>query len=229
MYRIAICDDEKKIRDYLETFVCLQIESVVSQFSGGRELLEAKQKFDMVLLDISMGDMNGIETAKAIRKDSDAVIIFITALKEYVFDAFDVEAFHYLLKPIDERKFKEIFQRAINEIEKRTAEESLLIKVASGYRKIPMKDIMYAENCGRKIILHTKREQIEFYSKMENLEQKTGIGFFRCHRGYLVHFKYVLGYDNTSISMLNGEIIFMAKKKYSEFVRGYMKYLKDEE
>ncbi len=229
MYRIAICDDEKKIRDYLESLVLRQMECAVFQFFGGKELLDATQNFDMILLDISMGEMNGIETAKAIRKESDAVIIFITALKEYVFEAFDVEAFHYLLKPIDEKKFQEVFQRAISEIEKRTDEEVILIKVASGYRKIPLGDILYAENCGRKIILHTRQEKIEFYAKMEYLEQKTGTKFFRCHRGYLVHFKFVLGYDNTSISMMNGETIFLAKKKYSEFVSGYMKYLKDEE
>ena len=89
------------------------------------------KKADIVFLDIQMEGMNGIDTARVLReKQEDTVLIFITGVKEYVFEAFDVAAFHYLLKPVDEKKFSEVFERAKKEVEKRKKQrqETVFIK-----------------------------------------------------------------------------------------------------
>lgn len=109
MLQIAVCDDEKSMGDYLKQLIERRLADEkgyrVKVFSSGAELLKYGSDFDIFFLDIDLKDMSGIEMAKSLRRESEAVIVFVTALKEYVFDAFDVQAFQYLLKPIDEEKF----------------------------------------------------------------------------------------------------------------------------
>ncbi len=227
MLQIAVCDDEKRMRDYLEGLILSENkECQVTKFASGAQLLLEKSNFDILLLDIGMDELNGIETAKRVRKSSDATIIFITALKEYVFEAFDVEAFHYILKPVDEDKFKEIFGRAVKGKKGRLISQPLMIKTDSGYQNILREAILYAENQARKIILHTINGNIAYYAKMSDLEVILGTRFFRCHRGYLVNLEEVNLYDMNKIQLKNGEEIYMAKRKYHEFVSAYMNFLR---
>lgn len=232
MFKIAICDDEQPIREYLKILTEKCIDSQVNLFCSGEELLKSQTKYDLVLLDISLnGDsdadgINGMEAAKKIREKSDTLIIFITALKEYVFEGYDVGAFHYLLKPIDEQKFAEVMDKAVKQIEKTKQEEPLIIKVDGNYVKIPVEYIIYAENEARKIVLHTKEKNYSFYEKMEVLEDKLGNAFFRSHRGFLVNLQEIARYDSNNIELKNGEKIFLAKQKYNDFVTAYMNYLR---
>lgn len=231
MLQIAICDDEKRIRDLLEKLVKDCVTAKITQFINGEELIKTKENFDIILLDICMdknnptGTYNGMDAAKHIRKKSDAIFIFITALREYVFEAYDVDAFHYLLKPINVKKFREVLLKAKEQIDKRKGIEALVIKVNGNYKRISVKDILYAENDARKIILHTKSKEITFYEKMEELERKLGDDFFRSHRGFLVSLEAVDHYDSTSIILKNGENIFLSKQKYNKFTSAYMNYL----
>ena len=113
--RIAICDDEKEIRDILYQKIkkiCSGAE--IFLYQSGRELLSSDTPPDICLLDIQMSDPNGMETAKEFRKtNKKAILFFVTALDNYVFDAFDVGAFHYLLKPFDDAKFDEVIKSAL--------------------------------------------------------------------------------------------------------------------
>ena len=234
MLKIAICDDEQPIRDYLKKLTEKCTDAQVHVFANGEELLSDPTVYDIILLDISLnrkpdsGKPNGMEVAKKIRETSDVIIIFVTALKEYVFEGYDVGAFHYLLKPIDEQKFTEVMDRAICQIRSKKNVEPLVIKVGGNYVRIPVDDILYAENQARKIMLHTKskKEPYCFYEKMEVLEQKLGDRFFRSHRGFLVNLQEVARYDNSNIELKNGESVFLAKQKYNDFVTAYMKYLR---
>lgn len=108
-----------------------------------------------------------MEVAKKIRETSDVIIIFVTALKEYVFEGYDVGAFHYLLKPVDEQKFMEVMDKAISQIKKEKNTQPLIIRMDGNYIKIPVNNIIYAENEARKIVLHTKNMKEETYSFYE--------------------------------------------------------------
>ena len=118
---VAIVDDEKVIREQIKKLaVKYEPDCNVKYYETGEELLAEGKKFDVLFLDIQMEGMNGIDTARALReKQEDMVVIFITGVKEYVFEAFDVSAFHYLLKPVEEKKFSEVFERAKKEVEQR--------------------------------------------------------------------------------------------------------------
>ena len=102
MMKIAICDDEQPIREYLKKLTEKCTDADVCVFADGEELLSDQREYDMILLDISLNQnhdssmLNGMDVAKKIREKSDAIIIFVTALKEYVFEGYDVGAFHYL-------------------------------------------------------------------------------------------------------------------------------------
>ena len=97
------------------------------------------------------------------------------------------------------------------------------------YMEVLAKNILYAENEARKIVLHTKNmpeSSYTFYEKMEVLEKRLGEGFFRSHRGFLVNLREVYKYDATTIQMKNGDKVYLAKQKYNDFVTAYMKYLR---
>ncbi len=228
---IAICDDEKVIREQIKELAEKEMPCVCDGlYETGDALLAAGKQFDIVFLDIQMEGTDGIETAKRLRqRDEDTILIFITGIREYVFEAFDVAAFHYLLKPIEVDKFREVFRRAGRELEKRKSKrrETVFIKTRNRSFSLEKDSILYIESRGKKVEIHTTGETIEAYASMNEMEGQLGGGFFRCHRGYLVNMAYVAEYDSGSITLNNGEYVYLAKEKYGEFVKAYMRYLRN--
>lgn len=232
--RIAVCDDEREIREMLgEKVMRLYPEAAVLLYSSGEELLLEDSWPDILLLDIQMAGKTGMETAREFRKvHKDTILIFVTALEEYVFQAFDVGAFHYLVKPFEDKKFEEILRKAVNEYEERKGREAddsdrkratLLIMAGGKHIAVDTEEIIYAEVFDRKIMLHTTHEDIEYYGKMKELQEKVGEDFYRPHRAYLVNFKYIRKYDATTIYLERGQAL-MAKQNYHAFVQSYMQY-----
>ncbi len=228
---IAICDDEKVIREQIKELAEKEMPCVCDGlYETGDALLAAGKQFDIVFLDIQMEGTDGIETAKRLReRDEDTILIFITGIREYVFQAFDVAAFHYLLKPIEADKFREVFRRAGRELEKRKSKrrETVFIKTRNRSFSLEKDSILYIESRGKKVEIHTTGETIEAYASMNEMEGQLGGGFFRCHRGYLVNMTYVAEYDSESITLNNGEYVYLAKEKYGEFVKAYLRYLRN--
>ena len=229
--RIAICDDEKSIRELIGNKVAKQYpEAEIVFFQSGEELLLSDKHVDILFLDIQMSGKNGMETARELRKkDKGMILIFVTAVEEYVFQAFDVGAFHYIVKPIDDEKFKDVLLRAVEELSIRGREvrepEASYVMINNGgvHTKVMIEDIVYAEVFNRKVVIHKLNDEIEYYGKMSDLEAVAGDSFFRPHRAYLVNFKYVEKYDATTIYLEKGTAL-MAKQNYPDFVKKYMKY-----
>lgn len=236
--KIGICDDEQEIRellaDRIQEFGLLK-EKEIRLYSSGEELLQEEELPDILFLDIQMSGINGMDVARRIRrKNRRMILIFVTGLEEYVFQAFDVGAFHYLVKPFTEEKFDRVLTTAVEQyqemelLEKQTGnqeenERCLLIKSGGTHRKVKISEIIYAEVFNRKIILHMLDGDFTYYGKMSELEEKVGEDFYRSHRAYLIHFKYVERYDASTIHLERGSAL-MAKKNYSEFVKKYLKY-----
>ncbi len=224
---IAVVDDEKVIREYICGLIKkLNPKSHVRSYATGEELLSAERSFDIAFLDIQMDGMNGLEVAKSLRKRQDEIVlIFITGLKEYVFEALDLYAFQYLLKPLDEKKFAEVLERAVKEAGRNKEERGLFIKAKN--RTVAQTDILYIESRGKKVEIHTakKGESIQIYATMEGLEERLGDGFYRCHRAYIVNMSHIAEYGSDKITLTNGDRVYLAKKKYGEFVKVYMWYL----
>ena len=238
--KIAICDDEKPIRDYIEK--CVRVvnpDAVVEQYEDASDMVSARFDADILFLDIQMPGMDGMKAARILRTTGNkTIIVFVTAVEEYVFQAFDVGAVQYIVKPFDRSKLVETIKRAIALADERRSVEaalaetkddeeegkSFLIKSGGVNRRIILADIMYAEVLEHRIILHMKdREQIEYYGKMSDLEKVAGDDFFRVHRAYLINLSYVKSYDAKSATVLGDEIP-VARGKYQELVRAYLSF-----
>ena len=226
---IAVVDDEKVILDQISGLVRKQMpDCYLESYATGEGLLEAVKRFDIVFLDIQMDGMDGIEAARRLRKkQDDIVLIFVTGNREYVFDAIDLYAFHYLLKPVDEDKFREVLERAAGEVAKKREKRGLFIKRRN--LTLDQADILYIESRAKKVEIHTdgSKDIIEIYATMEELEGQLGEDFYRCHRAYIVNMAHITEYDNDSITITNGDKIYLTKKKYGDFVKAYMWYLQN--
>ena len=202
--QIAICDDEVFMVQILEEKIKkLLPDAVIDKYLSGDELIASGSKPDILFLDIQMPGMDGMETAKVLRQDNeDMILIFVTAAEEYVFQAFDVGAFQYLVKPFSDEKLKEVVTKAVHNIKRSSRlekdEKYIMVQTAGSHIKIFLRDIVYAEVYNRKVIIHTRSTDIEYYGKLQELSDMAGTDFFRTHRAYLVHFKYVEKYDATN-------------------------------
>lgn len=233
MIHIAICDDERYMLDKLKKLVSdffykENIQINILQFSSGEELLNYNKPIEVLFLDIQMKNMNGMETAKKLRNHNfRGVLIFVTILKELVFQAFEVQAFDYLLKPIEEEHFKKVMNRLLISL-KSAKEKSLLIQRKSENRIIFFDDIIFCEIMNRKVYLHLQSEEIiDYYDKIENLETKLDKRFFRCHRSYLINLKYLKSFRDGLAYMNNGETIPVSRLRSKEFTSVILQYMKE--
>lgn len=242
--KIAVCDDEKNIRAYLVSLIKKQaIECSIMEYASADEYLSDGREYDLLFLDIEMGGsgalMDGMELARNIRAmdtGRQPIIIFVTGYEKYVYDAFDVGAFQYLVKPVDEHKFAEVFSRAVgqiaSEVEKRR--KKLVIPYAGGSKAIPFHDIYYMESQNHNIVLYLKSgnqtctSRLEYYGKIGDLEKELAGQFYRIHRGYLINLFHVESYDRTEVRMANGDKLLLSRYKYDGFVQAYMDYISEE-
>ena len=229
--KVAVCDDESRLREQISEWIeRYQPGCHIVMFATGSELLDTKEQFDIVFLDIQMEGINGIETARKLRDCQyflrEPVLVFVTGAREYVFEAFDVAAFHYLLKPLEETKFAEILNRAAREAERGMQRSPLLVKAGDRRITVDKSHILYIESMKRKAAIHTMKKTLEVYADMGELEEQLGEDFYRCHRGYLVNLAYIEEYGNDNIILTGGERIYLSRRKYGEFVKAYMHFLR---
>lgn len=246
---IAVCDDEENIRIYIKKLIEMQdADCLIMEFSSAGELLqfwqqEDREQIDILFLDISMDGTDGMEAAEQIRKwkeeQGEAVwgslpfLIFVTGYPEYMPKAFSVNAFQYLVKPIDEKEFEDVFAQAVREYryleaKKNTEPREILVRNGNVTRKVLADDIYYIESSNRKIIVFMKSEKIECYGKIGELENELIEGFFRIHKGYLVNMKYVERYSRTEVLMKNGSNLLISKYKYQDFIKAYLGYISED-
>ena len=236
MIKIAICDDEANIRAYLSSLIQAQdCPCEIVEYAYAGDCLADTQKIDLLFLDIELAPsgsgLDGMALARKIREcttGTQPVIIFVTGYERYVFDAFDVGAFQYLLKPVDEAKFAQVFTRAAAQIG--TAREKsgrmLTLQSANTSKTVPLDSIYYIESSNHKVELHLKNGEFACYAKIGDLELELQDQFFRIHKGYLVNLSYVAGYSKRSVTLTNGERLFLSKYKYQDFVKAYLHFLK---
>ena len=233
MLSIAVCDDEviecsnmaRKIKDILEE---MKIPCIIRQFRSGGELLQALESFDIVFLDIIMQELDGMKTAQIFReKGSDKILIFVSSSREYVFEAYDVEAFQYLMKPVDERKLKSVLQKAVFKTENHS-QEFIIVSRERQKKKVFLDDIYYFEIKGRIVDVHGAEGIFTYYEQIGELENKLrDKGFFRCHKSYLINLKHVDGYNRQEVILENGEKIVIAKRRYDKFVQEVLKIMRE--
>lgn len=215
---IGICDDQQAARELAKYRIKkMYPDETITCYKSGEELLLEKDLPDILFLDICMPGIDGMETAKKLRaRDKNIIIIFITAVEDYVFQAFDVGAFHYLVKPFTEEKFIEIlhnsaeqfiYQKKLNRAYIKKEVPDIIITSKGKHITVKPGDIVYAEVFNRKVIIHTLDSDIEYYGKMKELEEKAGVEFYRTNRSFLVNFEYIRKYDTATVYLEKGRAL----------------------
>lgn len=238
MIKIALCDDEISAIQTLENqinsfFYETDIKYFVSKFLDGETLLNSlidrKEHFDIVFLDIRMNKINGMDVAKTIRNsyEKNVFIVFVTALKEYVFDAFDVRAANYLVKPVETQKLHTSLKRILSDIIPSESKYLILHKCRE-VKKIPFCSIMYCEVINHHIFIYEKENIHEYGRKIDDLEKELNGDFFRCHRSFIVNLKYVDRYKAGVAYMPSGEKIPIAARRQGEFMKALLSYQRKE-
>ena len=195
MLRIGICDDQAEARQALKSLVerILEkraVENTMFEFSSGEGLLGWMEKhageLDLVFLDIEMGGLNGMETAKALRAADDSLLLaFVTGFTDYVFDGYSVGALGYLIKPPQTEQVSELLDRALGALFNE-ADKVFLCRNAEGLYHIPKKSIRYFYSDRRLVTCVTDNRNYTFYARLDDVAESVGPSFVRLHQRYLV-------------------------------------------
>lgn len=231
---IAICEDSIEMLGKLEMLVydCYDGDSsqfICDTFLSGEELFQILQKehiqYQIYLLDIEMKKINGLEVAAFIRKmNQNAAIIFVTSHSELMQDAFDVLAFHYLIKPFNDEKARQVILRAIEYqgLQKKTFHYRIRKKINTLYYE----HIEFFESYKRKIIIHLTDGEDEYYGMLKEVSnQLESRCFVQVHNSYIVNMDFIKYADALHITMMSGAKIHLTKKYYKEFNAAYRNYV----
>lgn len=237
MLRIAICDDNisdlANMVSIVNDYVFMQrnkLEIEYIAFQNAVDLIAAMeigQRFDLMLLDILMPLMSGMEAAKEVRQyNQDVKIIFFTSSPEFAVESYSVGAFYYALKPIWKEKLILLLDKVIAEI-KVSAGTSFLIKSKTGLTRIYTNRLEYAEVIGRTIIYHiTDGSVIEAMGSMVELEEELleHPAFIKPHRSYIINMDSIDTLSQREIIMRSRTLVPIAKANYKTVKTAYITY-----
>lgn len=183
---------------------------------------EEDSAYDILLLDVKMKDISGIELARRIRADkSRAEIIFLTSHFEFAGEGYEVDALHYLVKPVSEEKLMAVLSKAA---ERLAAEPPfVVITCEGGTVKLYEKDIMYVESFLHYIVIHTREKEYKIKESISAFGDRLSEDFFRAHRSYLVSLKHVTRISRTAVTLEGGAELPLARGKYDEANRAFIR------
>lgn len=232
--KIAICDDEEQFIDA----ICPLLEQwaeknsiplTLYRFTNGDDLITAQQNegMDLIILDIIMPLLSGMDTARELRNDNQTVpIIFLTSAREFAVDSYEVKAFHYLIKPVDEIKLFHTLDDFLRTIT--LPKTFFTAQTDKGFCKIVVDDVDYLEAQNKEVLVYLSngrtlaiREQFSKCEEIFSLEN----GFFRCHRSYIVNLNNIEQFTKSEISTDQHSSIPISRNRYVAFKETYFNYM----
>ena len=204
-YKIAICDDSQADAEYIATLKdrIVKIRTYPSAEAFMFNYAEEKD-YDILLLDIEMGKMDGVTMAKAIRQDNESVqIVFITGYSEYIADGYDVAALHYLIKPVKREQLWSVLDRAAERLKKN--EKELLLKTADETVVMPVREIRYLDVQQNYVTVHGKAD-VTVKRTLGEFEKELDERFFRLGRSYIVNLTCVVQSPSQEANMMRSTV-----------------------
>ncbi|MCL1786501.1 MAG: LytTR family DNA-binding domain-containing protein [Defluviitaleaceae bacterium] len=227
MIKFCICDDENAETVYLSGLVRAWAgergQTVdIRCFPGAEAFLfayEDSQDVDVLLLDIQMGEMDGVALAKKVRQGNKAVqIIFATSYMEYIADGYDVEALHYLIKPVDAQKLAAVLDRAVGKLAQ--AERALVVQNGGQSVRLPLYEIRCLEVMHNYVTIHTSHDETFRVKKpLSVLERELDEDFFRAGRSFIVNLRYVRKVTKQAVELDGGQIAPLSRGVYDKLNR----------
>lgn len=233
MLYLALCDDSKD--DLQEIMMCLgelkkeNYRMEIMPYLTGTALIEAYAKgrrFNLLVLDMYMEPINGIETARQIRKiDTTVPILIVTSTIEFALEGYAVNAYRYLLKPIDKKTFLHEV-RAILDHQEKADQYYFSISNEQGITKVKLEDILYFESELKTIYLQSWKQRYAFRGTISEVAEKLEKNYFvRVHKSYVVNLRHVKNIFKGVITMKNGTIIYVSKHRSKEVYEMLMEYI----
>ena len=234
MIKIILLEDEPKYAErvisllsrYREEHTNSDASFTIQHYDDPvRFLTEYHCDADLLLLDIQMPGMTGMDAAKKIRKiDPDVMMIFITSLTQYAIEGYSVNAFDYILKPLRSASFLAKMDRAFRVLNRSRSNATLTISTKEEKRRVPLDDILYIEVNNHDILVHTASETFKEWGTMKSIEtQLIGTSFVRCSVHYLVNLKYVQGLTGDEVILPNAALP-ISRSKRKEFLDAIAQY-----
>ncbi len=223
VFRVAICDDNDldagKLSMALQQLRDEGVEYEETSYSDGLSLIKAYRsgnRFNLVILDMIMEPLNGIDTAKALRKlDLSVPILIVTSTMEYALEGYQVNAWRYLMKPID----RELFLNEVRAIIAASAERDkpyFVINNSGGLIKIALDDILYFDSKLHTVTVHTLQSSYSFRGVLGSIEREyADYGFFRIHKSFLVNLRHVRRIRQLTVTLEDGEELDLSKRRVS--------------
>lgn len=240
MINIAICDDKVEFSNKLEEILIdiikgENIQAEIDVFQSGDELLYKLQKnkscYDIIFLDIEMKGLNGLETAKEIRKEDEiTTLIYVTSYKSYAIEAYEVQPFRFLVKPIQREILYDCFIKVYSKII--AGNFYFQYKYEKVYYKVLVSDILYFESEKRIIWIHLKDGTTrKFYDKLNNIEKqmkKEKVDFYRLHKSLLVNSRYITKKAYDYVELMNGRQLDISEERRKEISKLYVQEVEDD-
>ncbi len=230
-YRIAICDDNPQDAQFVQSILdCWSAERGaelrVERFPSAESFLfryEEDKAWDILLLDIEMGEMDGVTLAKRIRPGNESVqIVFITGFADFVAEGYEVAALHYLIKPVREDKLFAVLDRAAAALQK--AERMILLNVDGEMVRLPVSAICYVEAFAHSASIMTESKTISIKQSISELEQQLGADFVRCHRSYLVGLKHIARLSKSEVILDSGKCLPISRGAAQQVHKAFISY-----
>lgn len=224
-YRVAICEDEETERAYLSSLVRSWAEQSgytidLTIFDSAEAFLfhYAEEKdYDLLLLDIEMGEMDGVSLAKRVRKENETVqILFITGYSEYIADGYEVAALHYLMKPVNRDKLFEVLDRAVQKLRKN--ERTLTLSLPEETVRVPLYEIRYLDVRQNYTTVHGKRDYT-VKKTLRELEPLLDDRFFRIGRSCILNLLFIQRVTRTDVFLTDGTVLPLPRGMYEPLNR----------
>ncbi|MDE7416012.1 MAG: LytTR family DNA-binding domain-containing protein [Lachnospiraceae bacterium] len=232
MYRIAVCDDERADALYISSFIKKwasdhAVMVHVEEFPSAEAFLfeyEEDRTFDILFLDIEMQEdgMNGIELAAKIRERDHAIqIVFVTGYMDYIAEGYDVEALHYLLKPVTQERLGSVLERAVQRVEDR--EKELCLQTPEGIVRVPVNSIRYLEVQRNYVTIYAE-EPYTVKKTLGELEKELDESFFRTGRSFIVNLQFVKKITKSQVFLKDGTQVPLSRGLYEAVNRAMIAY-----
>lgn len=223
IYKIAICDDNPADIRYIRDIVCEWGENrsiEIHTFPSAEAFLfqyEEERGWDILLLDVEMGRMDGVTLAKELRRDNETVqIIFITGYSDYIADGYEVEALHYLLKPVKKDRLLHVLERAAEHLKKN--EREIVLKTPEEIVLMPIREILFLEVRQNYVTVHGKRE-VTVKRTLSEFEKELDDRFFRMGRSFLVNLRVISRVTKKEVFLKDGSVLPLPRGQYEPLNR----------